>query len=131
MLSIITIELFSQSRKKGTIKVWGEPGKDRDEYSWLLCTNRQAHEQEKLMLTQIIAGDSLLKLGKMVHEMRELWNIEQYCGCPQSKDVQQKSNNIQAKEVVKMILGDTVNGIKKEIKEEDGKSHINIMKRTI
>lgn len=74
------------------------------------------------MLTQIIAGDSLLKLGKMVHEMRELWNIEQYCGCPQSKEVQQKSNNnIQAKEVVKMILGDKVNGIKKELKEEDGR----------
>lgn len=76
------------------------------------------------MLTQIIAGDSLLKLGKMVHEMRELWNIEQYCGCPQSKDVSHKNNNVQAKEVVKMILGDKVNGIKKEIKEEDGKYYL-------
>ncbi|KAJ8920426.1 hypothetical protein NQ315_005292 [Exocentrus adspersus] len=111
-----------KSRKKGTIKVWGEPGKDRDEYSWLLCTNRQMHEQEKLMLTQIIAGESLLKLGKMVHEMRELWNIEQYCGCATSKEVSVKSNNAQAKEIIKSILGDKVNGIKKEIKDEDGKS---------
>lgn len=73
------------------------------------------------MLTQIIAGDSLLKLGKMAHEMRELWNIDQHCGCSQSKEVLHKNNNIQAKEVVKMILGDKVNGVKKEIKEEDGK----------
>lgn len=115
------IYLF-QSRKKGAIKVWGEPGKDRDEYSWLLCTNRQAHEQEKLMLTQIIAGESLMKLGKMVHEMRELWNIEQYCACPTSKEVTLKPNNVQAKEIIKGILGDKVNGIKKEIKDEDGKS---------
>lgn len=70
------------------------------------------------MLTQIIAGDSLTKLGKMVHEMRELWNIEQLCGCHMSKDV--KLNNLQAKEAVRLILGDKVNGIKKEIKEEDG-----------
>ncbi|KAH0808639.1 hypothetical protein GEV33_014154 [Tenebrio molitor] len=109
-----------KSRKSGSIKVWGEPGKDRDEYSWLLCTNRQAHEQEKLMLTQIIAGDSLSQLGKMVHEMRELWNIEQYCACPASKEVVQKSNNVVYKEIVKKILMESkVNGIKKEIKEEN------------
>lgn len=107
-----------QSRKNGTIKIWGEPGKDKDEFSWLLCTNRQPHEQEKLMLTQIIAGDSLLKLGKMVHEMRELWNIEQYCACVLSKETSQKPNNVACKEIVKAILMDKVNGIKKEIKEE-------------
>nr|XP_015837929.1 PREDICTED: probable JmjC domain-containing histone demethylation protein 2C isoform X2 [Tribolium castaneum] len=110
-----------KSRKSGSIKVWGEPGKDRDEFSWLLCTNRQAHEQEKLMLTQIIAGDSLPQLGKMVHEMRELWNIEQYCACPASKEVVQKPNNVAYKEIVKKILMESkVNGIKKEIKEESG-----------
>lgn len=99
--------------------MWGEPGKDRDEYSWLLCTNRQAHEQEKLMLTQIIAGDSLPQLGRMVHEMRELWNIEQLCACPASKEVLQKTNNVIYKEIVRKILMESkVNGIKKEIKEE-------------
>ncbi|VEN64471.1 unnamed protein product [Callosobruchus maculatus] len=115
---VVCIDCY-KSRKKGTIKVWGEPGKDRDEFSWLLCTNRQPHEQEKLMLTQIIAGDSLTKLGKMVHEIRDLWNIEQYCSCPMSKEVQQKSNNVQAKEIVRSILGEKLNGIKKEIKDED------------
>lgn len=109
-----------KSRKNGTIKVWGESGKDRDDYSWLLCTNRQAHEQEKLMLTQIIAGDSLNKLGRSMHEMRELWNIEQYCACPTSKEV--KSNNIASKEIVRGILMEKKNGVKKEI-EDDAKSN--------
>lgn len=82
-----------QGRKNGSIKIWGEAGKDRDEFSWLLCTNRQAHEQEKLMLTQIIAGDSLLQLGKKVHDVRALCCIPQYCGCPMSKENPLKSTN--------------------------------------
>ena len=82
-----------QGRKNGSVKIWGEAGKDRDDFSWLLCTNRQAHEQEKLMLTQIIAGDSLLLLGRKVHEARALWNIPQCCGCPMSKDSPQKTTN--------------------------------------
>ncbi|XP_018331475.1 probable JmjC domain-containing histone demethylation protein 2C [Agrilus planipennis] len=109
-----------KSRKNGTVKIWGETSqKDRDDFSWLLCTNRQPHEQEKLMLTQIIAGQSLQKLGRMVHEMRELWNIEQYCGCPLSKEVQQKSNGAR-KEIIKSVLMTEINGLKKEIKEEPG-----------
>lgn len=62
--------------------MWGEPGKDRDDQSWLLCTNRQSHEQERLMLTQIIAGDSLQKLGLKVHEIQAIWGITMHCGCP-------------------------------------------------
>jgi len=85
--------LMFQGRKNGSIKIWGEAGKDRDEFSWLLCTNRQAHEQEKLMLTQIIAGDSLLQLGKKVHDVRALCCIPQYCGCPMSKENPLKSTN--------------------------------------
>ncbi|KAF5299466.1 hypothetical protein FQR65_LT01046 [Abscondita terminalis] len=115
-----------KGRKNGTVRIWGEPSqKDRDDFSWLLCTNRQPHEQEKLMLTQIIAGDSLLKLGKLVHEMRELWNIEQFCGCAVSKELPQKSNGAR-KEIIKSILMGESNGIKKEIKEElDFKGLIN------
>lgn len=76
------------------------------------------------MLTQIIADDSLAKLGKLVHDMRELWNIEQYCACPLSKE--KGSNNGAFREVIKGILAESVNGIKKEIKEEvDSKPLIN------
>lgn len=109
------------------MKIWGEPGKDRDDFSWLLCTNRVAHEQEKLMLTQIIADDSLAKLGKLVHDMRELWNIEQYCACPLSKE-KCTTNNGAFKEIVKNILAESVNGIKKEIKEEIDKPLLNGIK---
>lgn len=84
--------ILIQGRKNGTVKVWGEPGRDRDDFSWLQCTNRQAHEQEKLMLTQIIAGDSLMTLGQKLHEVRSLYNISQYCDCPLSKEL--KSNGI-------------------------------------
>ncbi|XP_048524488.1 probable JmjC domain-containing histone demethylation protein 2C isoform X3 [Dendroctonus ponderosae] len=105
-----------KSRKKGTIKTLNEPGKDRDECMWLLCTNRSSHEQEKLMLTQIIADDCILKLGKMVHEMRELWSIEQFCGCPNSKET--KVNNVECKEMVNIIMNENMNGVKKEVKEE-------------
>lgn len=108
-----------KGRKAGTVKIWGEPGKDRDDFSWLLCTNRQAHEHEKLMLTQIIAGDCLLKLGRLVHEMRELWNVEQYCGCPISKETGQKSNG-QRKDLIKSILSAELNGVVvKKVAEEE------------
>lgn len=68
------------------------------------------------MLTQIIADESLVKLGRLVHDMRELWNIEQYCACSMSKE--KTSNNGASKEIIRSILMDKVNGIKKEIKEE-------------
>lgn len=76
------------------------------------------------MLTQIIADDSLAKLGKLVHDMRELWNIEQYCGCPLSKE--KCTNNGAFRDIIKNILAESMNGIKKEIKEEvDSKSLMN------
>ncbi|CAH0553828.1 unnamed protein product [Brassicogethes aeneus] len=101
-----------KSRKSGTMKVWGEPGKDKDEFSWLLCTNRSVHEQEKLMLTQIIAGDSLRKLGRQVHEMRELWRVEQHCGCPQACPARSH------KQIADAILSEKANGFKKDLKKE-------------
>lgn len=75
--------------------MWGEPGRDRDDVSWLLCTNRQPHEQEKLMLTQIIAGDSLQTLGRKAHETRAQWGIQMNCGCPlaQTLPIQIKPRN--------------------------------------
>lgn len=76
------------------------------------------------MLTQIIADDALAKLGRTVHDMRELWNIEQYCGCAMSKE--KNANNGANKEIIKSILMDKINGIKREIKEEpDSKPVVN------
>uniref|UniRef100_A0A0A9WZN2 [histone H3]-dimethyl-L-lysine(9) demethylase n=2 Tax=Lygus hesperus TaxID=30085 RepID=A0A0A9WZN2_LYGHE len=75
---VVCIDCY-KGRKTGSIKAWGEAGRDRDELSWLLCTNRQPHEQEKLMLTQIIAGDSLCQIGQKVHDVRTEWG--QVCHC--------------------------------------------------
>ncbi|XP_046625209.1 probable JmjC domain-containing histone demethylation protein 2C isoform X2 [Neodiprion virginianus] len=77
---VVCIDCY-KGRKNGTIKIWGESGKDRDDFSWLLCTNRQVHEPERLMLTQIIAGDSLSRLGSRLHESRCEWGIPQHCSC--------------------------------------------------
>lgn len=109
-----------KGRKNGTIKIWGEPGKDRDEFSWLQCTNRQAHEQEKLMLTQIIAGDSLVTLGRRTHEFRELWGIPQHCGCVLSKE-SKSMNGAAYKDIIKGLIKGELNGIKTEKPDEDDK----------
>lgn len=117
-----------QSRKNGTIKIWGEPGKDRDDLSWLLCTNRQPHEQEKLMLTQIIAGDSLMTLAKLAHESRAMWDIAMYCGCPLSQNTV-PSNGV-CKEILRNLKqekqrkAEQVNGqVKSESGSQEGKKN--------
>lgn len=76
------------------------------------------------MLTQIIASDSLTRLGRLVHEIRELWNIEQCCNCPLSKEVSQKCNGSR-KEIIKSILSIESNGIKREFNEDDFKHLFN------
>lgn len=71
--------------------------KDRDGYQWLMCSNRQPHEQEKLMLTQIIAGTSLWDLSKTLHDIRKKWNIPSYCNCAMNdndQDSKSSSNGI-------------------------------------
>ncbi|XP_014488908.1 PREDICTED: probable JmjC domain-containing histone demethylation protein 2C isoform X3 [Dinoponera quadriceps] len=112
---VVCIDCY-KGRKNGTIKIWGDCGKDRDDFSWLLCTNRQAHEPERLMLTQIIAGDSLLRLGQRLHECRAEWGIAQHCACTLAMPSQPN-------EVLRnLIKGDSVpvlNGnVKQEMKEE-------------
>ncbi|KAJ4435833.1 hypothetical protein ANN_18452 [Periplaneta americana] len=114
---VVCIDCY-KGRKNGSIKIWGEAGKDRDEFSWLLCTNRQAHEQEKLMLTQIIAGDSLLQLGRKVHDVRGLWCIPQYCGCAMSKEIPHKSTNGICKDLLKIFKNEPLNGIIKQDKKD-------------
>ncbi len=83
------------------MKKWRECGKDRDDLSWLLCTNRQPHEQEKLMLTQIIAGDALMTLAKLSHETRAMWDIAMFCGCPMAANA--KPSNGICKEILRNL----------------------------
>uniref|UniRef100_A0A8D9C1A0 Lysine-specific demethylase 3B n=2 Tax=Cacopsylla melanoneura TaxID=428564 RepID=A0A8D9C1A0_9HEMI len=74
---VVCIDCY-RDRKTGCTKVWGDGGRDRDEASWLLCNNRQPHEQEKLMLTQIIAGNCLQTLGNKMNEYKIANNINLY-----------------------------------------------------
>ncbi|XP_015608899.1 lysine-specific demethylase 3B isoform X2 [Cephus cinctus] len=108
---VVCIDCY-KGRKNGTIKIWGESGKDRDDFSWLLCTNRQAHEPERLMLTQIIAGDSLLRLGQRLHECRSEWGIPQHCACSLASSG--SPNDI----LKNMIKGDSMAGLNGNIKQE-------------
>ena len=44
-------------------------GKERDEFSWLFCTNRQSHQPDLMMLTQIIAGDALEEVNTKLRQL--------------------------------------------------------------
>nr|XP_014091107.1 lysine-specific demethylase 3A-A [Bactrocera oleae]XP_014091108.1 lysine-specific demethylase 3A-A [Bactrocera oleae]XP_014091109.1 lysine-specific demethylase 3A-A [Bactrocera oleae]XP_014091110.1 lysine-specific demethylase 3A-A [Bactrocera oleae] len=60
-----------------------------DEFHWMLCTATtpiyQKHELRDLMLTQIIASDALNVLGRLLHDIRAMWQVPQMCGCLLSK----------------------------------------------
>ncbi|UYV78633.1 KDM3B [Cordylochernes scorpioides] len=77
---VVCIDCY-RARKHGTLKAEESLSKDRDEFQWLLCSNRQPHEQDKLMTTQIIAGPSLWLLGQMIHEVRRHWRLPAHCSC--------------------------------------------------
>lgn len=56
--------------------------RERDTFMWMTCNNKQNHEVEKLMLTQIVAGDSMNIVFSNLHQISLQWNIELECGCP-------------------------------------------------
>ncbi|GIY48335.1 lysine-specific demethylase 3A [Caerostris extrusa] len=69
-------------RKQGVVTEDDEEQpKDRDEFKWLLCTMRQPHEQDSLILTQIIPGDVLVIMNDLVHKVRDKLKIISYCRC--------------------------------------------------
>lgn len=107
---VVCIDCY-KSRKYGENKIWNNEwnnGCDRDDYQWLLCTNRSMHDQERLMLTQIIAGDSLQILGRRIHEVRNLWKIPQNCSCLMSlsAEVSPEYANEICRELIQSILND-------------------------
>lgn len=77
---VVCIDCY-KAKKNGTVKAEDTPPKDRDEFQWLLCANRQPHEQDKLMMTQIIASTALWDVSQDLHRIRHEWNIPSYCGC--------------------------------------------------
>lgn len=83
-----TASLNFQDRKNGMYKRWEDNnGKDRDEFLWLLCTNRQSHELDQLLLTQIVVKDVMLELGRKMHDVRSKFGIRQLCLCSLNKEL--------------------------------------------
>ena len=50
---------FRNRRDGNTSRRPCETERDRDDFSWLLCTNKTQHDLDRLMLVQIIPGDIL------------------------------------------------------------------------
>ena len=53
-----------------------------DEYDWPRCTNGEDHKIEKLLLAQIIPKTALVDLASKMHEVRDNWDISQFCHRP-------------------------------------------------
>ena len=77
-----------------------EKSKGRDGYQWLKCltlkgknTVETEHDVDNLMLTQVIAGDALNELGRLVHEMRKKYDIPQNCGCSLTQKEENKEDD--------------------------------------
>lgn len=103
---VICIDCYT-ARRSGEVKEEENPPRDRDEYQWLLCTNRQPHEQDKLMMTQIIASTALSDVGRLLHLARKNFDIPSDCGC----DLTCISNKISDKKLASLELSNTLNGI--------------------
>lgn len=51
---------------------------------WLLCSDQVEHRVDQLSITQILAGDSLYHVSKLMHEICILHNIPLDCKCIQN-----------------------------------------------
>ena len=56
---VVCIDCYRNRAGKESLELTESGGKERDEFAWLFCTNRQSHQPDSMMLTQIIAGDAL------------------------------------------------------------------------
>lgn len=68
-----------REQKKSRLKPKTKQDKDqRDKYFWLKCNSSNSH---KMMPTQMIVADALLKLNQNLHSVCDERNIRQKCGC--------------------------------------------------
>lgn len=84
----VCIDCFKDRKEGRTVRKMqpGEkPPRGRDDFYWLLCSGGVTHHLKELIITQIIAGDALNILGRLLHDVRTLWEVPQLCGCLLSK----------------------------------------------
>ncbi|KAK2163692.1 hypothetical protein LSH36_75g09017 [Paralvinella palmiformis] len=84
---VVCIDCYKlRSRKSSSCTDKNCKSCEKDGHKWLTCSvSRQAHEPDKLMLTQIIPSDVLWVLGRMIHEIRERYNIQANCPCGRNR----------------------------------------------
>ncbi|KAL4231689.1 Lysine-specific demethylase 3B [Mactra antiquata] len=105
-----------------------EGGVKEEQRQWLTCSaNRQAHDVDKLMLTQIIPADALWEVGRMVHEVRDKWQIHRACPCsPKNNTKKNGIRNDLMNEAIKHMSPKKklVNGIGSEEKSKTKNGNI-------
>ncbi|XP_075732441.1 lysine-specific demethylase 3 isoform X2 [Rhipicephalus microplus] len=72
---VVCIDCY-KAKKNGTVKAEDTPLKDKNEFQWLLCANRQPHDQDKLMMTQIIPSMAFWDVSQDLHRRRHEWNSD-------------------------------------------------------
>lgn len=80
--SVMTLNVMTQHNKK----------------KWLLCSNQEEHQIDRLAITQILAGNSLNSISILMHELCSTRNIPIDCNCNDTSE-----NNIEP-----IILNDPV-----------------------
>ncbi|XP_053211076.1 nuclear receptor coactivator 6-like [Panonychus citri] len=123
---VICIDCY-KARAQGDVKEEDNPPRDRDEFQWLLCTNRQPHVQNKLMMTQIIAQTALNDVGNLLHIIRKAFKIEPKCGCDVNTifDSNGLSNLLLNKAVRDKINACNGKNMPNGLSKSDSKSEIN------
>lgn len=56
--------------------------REKDTFMWMTCNGKHNHEIERLMLTQIVAGDAMNIVFANLHDVTSKWEIKLECGCP-------------------------------------------------
>ncbi|XP_052773895.1 probable JmjC domain-containing histone demethylation protein 2C isoform X3 [Mya arenaria] len=122
----------SDSDSDSDVGSHGSGGGEEEKRKWLTCSaNRQPHNVDKLMLTQIIPSDALWEVGRLVHEVRDKWGMAKTCPC--SPKVNAKKNGIknEISEAIKHLSPKKklVNGVNNE--EEKGKTKNGNIKNSV
>uniref|UniRef100_A0A182JNM9 [histone H3]-dimethyl-L-lysine(9) demethylase n=1 Tax=Anopheles christyi TaxID=43041 RepID=A0A182JNM9_9DIPT len=78
---VVCIDCYKY-RKNGIIAV-ESTAKDKDTNGWLLCSgSKEPHDQQRLLLTQIIPSKCLYTLVRQMHGICALLEIPLNCDCP-------------------------------------------------
>ncbi|XP_032890165.1 probable JmjC domain-containing histone demethylation protein 2C isoform X2 [Amblyraja radiata] len=65
---VVCLDCYEAKERRGSKAV-------KEIYVWLKCVKGQVHDPKSLMPTQIIPGSVLTDIGKVVHSIKDSWNI--------------------------------------------------------